>query len=171
MISTIREKPAPGYVVHAYCWVLLDRIIGTDLIRTNLSIFVEAVKKRWTERICIKEQLYPCYYKEAANPEFIRLQKQLGCINAVGNPSSCARNRGDYTKGDANHKLSTIDTGICILLEFMLLPCKLLILLYRSELMIPFWMEVARQLLAEILCDIRIQHLAKTVACWWIGYL
>lgn len=36
-----------GYMVHAHCWVLLDRVIGHALIKGNLKIFVDAIQNFW----------------------------------------------------------------------------------------------------------------------------
>lgn len=36
-----------GYMVHAHCWLLLDRVIGHELILANLRVFVNAVKQFW----------------------------------------------------------------------------------------------------------------------------
>lgn len=38
-----------GYSVHAHCWVLVGRIIGLDLIKANLKLFLTAVEQFWAQ--------------------------------------------------------------------------------------------------------------------------
>lgn len=43
-----REKGRQvGYTVHAHCWVLVDRVIGHELMERSLGVFVKAVEKIW----------------------------------------------------------------------------------------------------------------------------
>lgn len=36
-----------GYIVHAHCWVLFERILGTQLTQRNLAKFVRSSRKYW----------------------------------------------------------------------------------------------------------------------------
>ncbi|KAL4902979.1 hypothetical protein BDW74DRAFT_180271 [Aspergillus multicolor] len=38
-----------GYPVHAHCWLLVDRMIGTPRVQQNLRAFVDAVKWFWRQ--------------------------------------------------------------------------------------------------------------------------
>lgn len=38
-----------GYIIHAHCWVLLDRVIGHELIEGNLRVFLNAIRQFWNE--------------------------------------------------------------------------------------------------------------------------
>jgi hypothetical protein len=40
-----------GYAVHAHCWILVDRIIGFELVEDNLKIFLNTVEKFWAENV------------------------------------------------------------------------------------------------------------------------
>ncbi|QKX60448.1 uncharacterized protein TRUGW13939_07593 [Talaromyces rugulosus] len=40
-----------GYLVHAHCWLLVDRVVGMELVDTHLAIFVKAVARFWAENI------------------------------------------------------------------------------------------------------------------------
>ncbi|KAL3481082.1 hypothetical protein BJX99DRAFT_254060 [Aspergillus californicus] len=37
-----------GYPVHAHCWLLVDQVIGTGIVKENPAIFIDAVKSYWT---------------------------------------------------------------------------------------------------------------------------
>ncbi|PLB43715.1 hypothetical protein P170DRAFT_468499 [Aspergillus steynii IBT 23096] len=37
-----------GYPIHSDCWLLLDRVIGHDVIKRNLRLFVKAVEVFWS---------------------------------------------------------------------------------------------------------------------------
>lgn len=53
ILNPDNNKTAPleqiGYIVHAHCWVLVDRIIGFGLFKANLKIFLIAVEQFWAE--------------------------------------------------------------------------------------------------------------------------
>lgn len=53
VLNPENNKTAPmeqiGYTVHAHCWILVDRVIGTALVEANLKIFVTAVERFWAE--------------------------------------------------------------------------------------------------------------------------
>ncbi|KAL5358326.1 hypothetical protein BJX96DRAFT_163676 [Aspergillus floccosus] len=39
-----------GYPVHAHCWLLMDRVIGHDVVKANLRAFIEALHNFWRTR-------------------------------------------------------------------------------------------------------------------------
>ncbi|KAK2757026.1 hypothetical protein FQN54_004995 [Arachnomyces sp. PD_36] len=48
-----------GYMVHAACWVLLDRVIGHSLVEANLRIFLNALKQFWKENSTLWRYIPP----------------------------------------------------------------------------------------------------------------
>ncbi|RDW87082.1 uncharacterized protein DSM5745_03724 [Aspergillus mulundensis] len=43
-----RRRSCPrGHLVHADCWLLVDRVIGHDLVTANVRLFVETVRDYW----------------------------------------------------------------------------------------------------------------------------
>ena len=38
-----------GYIVHAHCWVLFERVLGTKLTQRNLAKFVQTSRKFWSK--------------------------------------------------------------------------------------------------------------------------
>jgi hypothetical protein len=50
-INKISRAEQIGYAVHAHCWILVDRIIGFELVEDNLKIFLNTVEKFWAENV------------------------------------------------------------------------------------------------------------------------
>lgn len=49
-----------GCAVHAHCWLLVDRVIGMELLDAHLAIFVKAVVRFWVQHpeICMVLPIY-----------------------------------------------------------------------------------------------------------------
>ncbi|RDW74542.1 uncharacterized protein DSM5745_07204 [Aspergillus mulundensis] len=93
-----------GYAIHAACWLLLDRVIGADLVTNNLRAFVDTVSAFWkkpanrcsweTESIWEvgpPEQDPQCWYE----PDSVGLRKieEVGELDEDGYPR-------EFTKRD-----------------------------------------------------------------------
>ncbi|QMW29431.1 hypothetical protein G4B84_004766 [Aspergillus flavus NRRL3357] len=44
-----RPKERIGYPIHAHCWVILDRVIGHEMVQKHLREFTRAVEAYWSQ--------------------------------------------------------------------------------------------------------------------------
>ena len=86
-----------GYLIHAHCWVLLDHVIGHELIERNLRIFLNAITKFWKENHALWNPLlldddydgtfYPIHQRLRETPQttennYIKME----CVDTLQNP-------------------------------------------------------------------------------------
>lgn len=65
-----------GYIFHAHCWVLVDRVIGHAIIEMNLKMFVRSIEHFWKEnRALWKQDQFDNNYDDPFNPFRSHLDK------------------------------------------------------------------------------------------------
>ncbi|KAK2755790.1 hypothetical protein FQN54_005940 [Arachnomyces sp. PD_36] len=81
-----------GYLVHAHCWVLVDRVIGLKLVERELRLFVEAIRQFWKEKHDLWGLLrININYEDAFYPAYNRLRKtrQIAASSGRRNLKRC----------------------------------------------------------------------------------
>lgn len=59
------NREAIGYPVHIHCWLLLDRVIGHDIAKQNLRVFVKTIEAFWKRNEKLWDSRLPhCPYEE-----------------------------------------------------------------------------------------------------------
>lgn len=73
-----------GYLIHAHCWVLLDRVIGHKLVEQKLGIFADAIKRFWKEnRVLWTHDRFDYNYDDPFYPLQNRLRKKSSITEFV----------------------------------------------------------------------------------------
>lgn len=126
---TSSDSNTTGYVVHAHCWALLERILGPEVKQTQLDKLIQAAKKHWSDNVLWNLYDDDVMWGSICNPRPPNREQQLNIhLSPLVIPE--IQNAIQRAKKIKSHSISCL---INLPLEISLLIMELVCPIYYSQ--------------------------------------